>query len=169
MASANTYSTGNEPRAERHDLALAMPEYTRTNLRPLTKNPLSCRFSQSSLDGERSREVCVQFHCPGSDRHARTAPLIPAATDLMIVLEGLIRLTRHRNRLLTRLANVSRDRLPRIFQPDPKEKIYYAMRYGGQRCHVLCSDRSAYGADYYREGPGLDLPLHSSPLLRHGI
>jgi hypothetical protein len=61
MASANTYSTGNEPRAERHDLALAMPEYTPTNLRPLTKNPLSCRFSQSSLTVNAAEKDACNF------------------------------------------------------------------------------------------------------------
>jgi hypothetical protein len=49
--------------------------------------------------------------------------------------------------------NVSHDMMPRIFQPDPDRRIFYAMGYRRQRRDVLCPGGQAHGPDDCRQGP----------------
>ncbi|MBA1156850.1 NAD(P)/FAD-dependent oxidoreductase [Microvirga mediterraneensis] len=63
--------------------------------------------------------------------------------------------------------DVSHDMMPRIFQPDPGQKIYYAMGYGGNG--VMYSAQAGRRLAQLVAGePPIDLPIFRSPLPSHG-
>ena len=64
--------------------------------------------------------------------------------------------------------DVSHDMMPRIFQPDPKQKIFYAMGYGGNG--VMYSAQAGRRMAQMIAGKGqiLDLPIFTSPLPGRG-
>ena len=65
--------------------------------------------------------------------------------------------------------DVSHDMMPRIFQPDPNETIYYAMGYGGNG--VMYSAQAGRHMAQLIAGKALkrDLPIFSSPLPGYGL
>ena len=65
--------------------------------------------------------------------------------------------------------DVSHDMMPRIFQPDPKETIYYAMGYGGNG--VMYSAQAGKRLAQLVSGNKIevDLPIFNSALPSHGI
>jgi glycine/D-amino acid oxidase-like deaminating enzyme len=65
--------------------------------------------------------------------------------------------------------DVSHDMMPRVFQPDPKVKIYYAMGYGGNG--VMYSAQAGRRMAQLVAGKGHtpDLPIFTSPLPSHGL
>jgi taurine dehydrogenase large subunit len=65
--------------------------------------------------------------------------------------------------------DVSHDMMPRIFQPDPKERIYYAMGYGGNGVMYSAQAGRRMAQMIAGQGQGLDLPIFTSPLPSHGI
>jgi glycine/D-amino acid oxidase-like deaminating enzyme len=65
--------------------------------------------------------------------------------------------------------DVSHDMMPRIFQPDPKQRIYYAMGYGGNGVMYSAQAGRRMAQMITGKGQGLDLPIFTSPLPSHGI
>ena len=65
--------------------------------------------------------------------------------------------------------DVSHDMMPRIFRPDPKESIYYAMGYGGNGVMYSAQAGRRMAQMVAGKGQGLDLPIFTSPLPSHGI
>lgn len=65
--------------------------------------------------------------------------------------------------------DVSHDMMPRVFQPDPKETIYYAMGYGGNGVMFSAQAGRRMAQMVAGKGAGLDLPIYTSPLPSHGI
>lgn len=65
--------------------------------------------------------------------------------------------------------DVSHDMMPRIFQPDPEQKIFYAMGYGGNGVMYSAQAGRRMAQMVAGKGQGLDLPIFSSPLPSHGI
>ena len=66
--------------------------------------------------------------------------------------------------------DVSHDMMPRIFQPDPEQTIYYAMGYGGNG--VMYSAQAGRRMAQMVAGHSvrtLELPIFTSPLPSHGI
>ncbi|PRD55576.1 NAD(P)/FAD-dependent oxidoreductase [Phyllobacterium myrsinacearum] len=65
--------------------------------------------------------------------------------------------------------DVSHDMMPRIFQPDPKQQLFYAMGYGGNG--VMYSAQAGRRMAQMAVGKGgtLDLPIFTSPLPSHGM
>jgi taurine dehydrogenase large subunit len=66
--------------------------------------------------------------------------------------------------------DVSHDMMPRIFQPDPKATIYYALGYGGNG--VMYSAQAGKRLAELVVGkkqPAHELPIFTSPLPSHGI
>lgn len=62
------------------------------------------------------------------------------------------------------LVDVSHDMMPRIFQPDPAQTIYYALGYGGNG--VMYSAQAGRRLAQWIAGRGkeLDLPIFKSKL-----
>jgi taurine dehydrogenase large subunit len=65
--------------------------------------------------------------------------------------------------------DVSHDMMPRIFQPDPTQKIYYAMGYGGNGVMYSAQAGRRMAQMVAGKGQGLDLPIFTSPLPSHGV
>ncbi|TPJ32523.1 FAD-binding oxidoreductase [Mesorhizobium sp. B2-6-5] len=65
--------------------------------------------------------------------------------------------------------DVSHDMMPRIFQPDPTQKIYYAMGYGGNGVMYSAQAGRRLAQLVAGNGQGLDLPVFTSPLPGHGV
>ena len=65
--------------------------------------------------------------------------------------------------------DVSHDMMPRIFQPDPEQTIYYAMGYGGNGVMYSSQAGRRMAQMVAGKGQGLDLPIFTSPLPSHGI
>ena len=65
--------------------------------------------------------------------------------------------------------DVSHDMMPRIFQPDPKQAIYYALGYGGNG--VMYSAQAGRRMAQLVAGQKIEvkLPIFTSPLPSHGI
>ncbi len=66
--------------------------------------------------------------------------------------------------------DVSHDMMPRVFQPDPQQTIYYAMGYGGNG--VMYSAQAGRRMAQMVAGHSvrsLELPIFTSPLPSHGI
>lgn len=65
--------------------------------------------------------------------------------------------------------DVSHDMMPRIFQPDPSQRIFYALGYGGNGVMYSAQAGRRMAQMIAGEGPGLDLPIFASQLPSHGI
>jgi glycine/D-amino acid oxidase-like deaminating enzyme len=65
--------------------------------------------------------------------------------------------------------DVSHDMMPRIFQPDPGQKIYYAMGYGGNGVMYSAQAGRRMAQLIAEKGAHLDLPIFKSPLPHHGL
>lgn len=65
--------------------------------------------------------------------------------------------------------DVSHDMMPRIFQPDREEQIYYAMGYGGNGVMYSAQAGRRMAQMIAGKGGELDLPIFNSPLPSHGI
>lgn len=65
--------------------------------------------------------------------------------------------------------DVSHDMMPRIFQPDPKQTIYYAMGYGGNGVMYSAQAGRRMAQMVAGKGGELDLPIFTSPLPSHGV
>ncbi len=65
--------------------------------------------------------------------------------------------------------DVSHDMMPRIFQPDPKETIYYAMGYGGNGVMYSAQAGKRMAQMVAGKAQGLDLPIFTSQLPSHGV
>ena len=67
--------------------------------------------------------------------------------------------------------DVSHDMMPRIFQPDPAEKIYYAMGYGGNgvmySAQAGCRMAQLVAGD--KSEKAFELPIFTSALPSHGV
>jgi glycine/D-amino acid oxidase-like deaminating enzyme len=64
--------------------------------------------------------------------------------------------------------DVSHDMMPRIFQPDPTQKIFYALGYGGNGVMYSAQAGRRMAQLVAGKGHGLDLPIFRSPLPSHG-
>lgn len=65
--------------------------------------------------------------------------------------------------------DVSHDMMPRIFQPDPSQKLFYAMGYGGNGVMYSAQAGRRMAQLVAGKGAGLDLPIFTSPLPGHGF
>ena len=65
--------------------------------------------------------------------------------------------------------DVSHDMMPRVFQPDPAQKIYYAMGYGGNGVMYSAQAGRRMAQMVAGKKERLDLPIFTSPLPSHGI
>jgi len=65
--------------------------------------------------------------------------------------------------------DVSHDRMPRIFQPDKSESIFYAMGYGGNGVMYSAQAGRRMAQLVAGKGGALDLPIFTSPLPSHGV
>ena len=65
--------------------------------------------------------------------------------------------------------DVSHDMMPRIFQPDPDQTIYYAMGYGGNGVMYSAQAGRRMAQMVAGKGGELDLPIFTSPLPSHGV
>jgi len=54
--------------------------------------------------------------------------------------------------------------MPRMFQPDPKQKIFYAMGYGGNGVMYSAQAGRRMAQMIAGKGQTLDLPIFTSPL-----
>lgn len=65
--------------------------------------------------------------------------------------------------------DVSHDMMPRIFQPDPDQTIYYALGYGGNGVMYSAQAGRRMAQMVAGKAQGLDLPIFTSQLPSHGI
>jgi taurine dehydrogenase large subunit len=65
--------------------------------------------------------------------------------------------------------DVSHDMMPRVFQPDPKATIYYAMGYGGNGVMYSAQAGRRMAQLIVGKGHAPDLPIFASPLPSHGV
>ena len=65
--------------------------------------------------------------------------------------------------------DVSHDMMPRIFQPDPGTRIFYAMGYGGNGVMYSAQAGRRMAQLITGKGASLDLPIFTSPLPSHGV
>ena len=65
--------------------------------------------------------------------------------------------------------DVSHDMMPRIFQPDPEQAVFYAMGYGGNGVMYSAQAGRRMAQMIAGKGARLDLPIFTSPLPHHGI
>jgi len=65
--------------------------------------------------------------------------------------------------------DVSHDMMPRIFQPDPKRTIYYALGYGGNGVMYSAQAGRRMAQLVAGKGGALDLPIFASELPGHGV
>ena len=65
--------------------------------------------------------------------------------------------------------DVSHDMMPRIFQPDKAEAIFYAMGYGGNGVMYSAQAGRRMAQMVAGKGGELDLPIFTSPLPGHGV
>ncbi|MEM7024497.1 MAG: FAD-binding oxidoreductase [Pseudomonadota bacterium] len=65
--------------------------------------------------------------------------------------------------------DVSHDMMPRIFQPDPGQEIFYAMGYGGNGVMYSAQAGRRMAQMVAGKGGDLDLPIFTSPLPSHGV
>lgn len=66
--------------------------------------------------------------------------------------------------------DVSHDMMPRVFQPDPGQTIYYAMGYGGSGvCFSAQAGRRMAEKIAGVSGVSHDLPIFSTPLPTHAL
>jgi taurine dehydrogenase large subunit len=60
--------------------------------------------------------------------------------------------------------DVSHDMMPRIFQPDPRQTVYYALGYGGNGVMYSAQAGRRMAQRIAGRNAGLDLPIFTSPL-----
>ncbi len=65
--------------------------------------------------------------------------------------------------------DVSHDMMPRIFQPDPGQRLFYAMGYGGNGVMYSAQAGRRMAQMVAGKGGALDLPIFTSPLPSHGL
>jgi taurine dehydrogenase large subunit len=65
--------------------------------------------------------------------------------------------------------DVSHDMMPRIFQPDRKETIFYAMGYGGNGVMYSAQAGRRMAQMIAGKGENLNLPIFKSALPSHGV
>ncbi|MHC2354612.1 glycine/D-amino acid oxidase-like deaminating enzyme [Sinorhizobium meliloti] len=65
--------------------------------------------------------------------------------------------------------DVSHDMMPRIFRPDPKQPLFYAMGYGGNGVMYSAQAGRRIAQMVAGKGGALDLPIFTSPLPSHGL
>ncbi len=65
--------------------------------------------------------------------------------------------------------DVSHDMMPRIFQPDPTQKIFYAMGFGGNGVMYSAQAGRRMAQMIAGKGQTLDLPIFTSPLPGRGL
>ena len=65
--------------------------------------------------------------------------------------------------------DVSHDMMPRIFQPDPEQQIFYAMGYGGNGVMYSAQAGRRMAQMVAGKGGSLSLPIFTSPLPSHGV
>ena len=65
--------------------------------------------------------------------------------------------------------DISHDMMPRIFQPDPKQEIFYAMGYGGNGVMYSAQAGRRMAQMVAGKGGGLDLPIFTSQLPAHPL
>lgn len=65
--------------------------------------------------------------------------------------------------------DVSHDMMPRVFQPDPKHTVYYALGYGGNGVMYSAQAGKRMAQLVAGKGKDLDLPIFTSALPSHGI
>jgi len=65
--------------------------------------------------------------------------------------------------------DVSHDMMPRIFQPDARQTVYYAMGYGGNGVMYSAQAGKRLAQLVAGQGKELDLPIFTSQLPSHGI
>ncbi|MDX0858598.1 FAD-dependent oxidoreductase [Sinorhizobium medicae] len=65
--------------------------------------------------------------------------------------------------------DVSHDMMPRIFRPDPKQPLFYAMGYGGNGVMYSAQAGRRMAQMVAGQGGALDLPIFTSPLPSHGL
>ena len=63
--------------------------------------------------------------------------------------------------------DVSHDMMPRIFQPDPQQQVFYALGYGGNGVMYSTQAGRRMAERVVGKGQKLDLPIFSSPLPGH--
>ncbi len=63
--------------------------------------------------------------------------------------------------------DVSHDMMPRIFQPDPSQTVYYAIGYGGNGVMYSAQAGRRLAQKIAGKGRELDLPIFTSPLPGH--
>jgi taurine dehydrogenase large subunit len=65
--------------------------------------------------------------------------------------------------------DVSHDMMPRIFQPDKNQTIYYSMGYGGNGVMYSAQAGRRMAEKIAGKGTDLDLPIFNSPLPGHPL
>ncbi len=67
--------------------------------------------------------------------------------------------------------DVSHDMMPRIFQPNPEDQVFYAMGYGGNGVmySAQAGRRMAQLVAGDKSDPAFNLPIFTSPLPSHGL
>lgn len=65
--------------------------------------------------------------------------------------------------------DVSHDMMPRVFQPDPQQRVFYAMGYGGNGVMYSAQAGRRLAQMIAGKGAGLDLPIFTSPLPSYGV
>ncbi|RDL46928.1 Gamma-glutamylputrescine oxidoreductase [Ensifer sp. M14] len=65
--------------------------------------------------------------------------------------------------------DVSHDMMPRIFRPDPKQALFYAMGYGGNGVMYSAQAGRRMAQMVAGKGGTLDLPIFTSSLPSHGL
>ncbi|WP_269933078.1 NAD(P)/FAD-dependent oxidoreductase [Aminobacter sp. HY435] len=65
--------------------------------------------------------------------------------------------------------DVSHDMMPRIFRPDPKQQLFYALGYGGNGVMYSAQAGRRMAQMVAGKGGTLDLPIFASPLPSHGL
>lgn len=179
-------------------VCFATAGYTSPGLHPLTKHRLMPILSNSIVtrvltDEERSA-LNFQTHIPLTDtrtlrhyyrllpdgrvqigsRSAITGRDAVNPKHLDRLLEGLYR----KFPVLTGIkvdyswwgwVDVSHDMMPRIFRPDPKQALFYAMGYGGNGVMYSAQAGRRMAQMVAGKGGTLDLPIFTSPLPSHGL
>ncbi|WP_457579821.1 NAD(P)/FAD-dependent oxidoreductase [Ensifer canadensis] len=179
-------------------VCFATAGYTSPSLHPLTKHRLMPILSNSIVtrvltDDERSAlNFCT--HIPLTDtrtlrhyyrllpdgrvqigsRSAITGTDAVNPKHLDRLLEGLYR----KFPVLTGIkvdyswwgwVDVSHDMMPRVFRPDPKQALFYAMGYGGNGVMYSAQAGRRMAQMVAGKGGTLDLPIFTSPLPSHGL
>ncbi|KOF20789.1 FAD-dependent oxidoreductase [Ensifer adhaerens] len=179
-------------------VCFATAGYTSPGLHPLTKHRLMPILSNSIVtrvltDEERSA-LNFQTHIPLTDtrtlRHYyRLLPDGRVQIGSRSAITGRDAVNpKHLDRLLEGLyrkfpvlagikvdyswwgwVDVSHDMMPRIFRPDPKQALFYAMGYGGNGVMYSAQAGRRMAQMVAGKGGTLDLPIFTSPLPSHGL